>query len=524
MKKATLCLALLCNIFSQEQITIPFDWSKQNGILIQDGIFFSNQSWSSGILSFDGTYSSYPARYGGHTAKKIEISEIGRLPSFLPLPDSSLTQSFFDYYRGDYGLDKLDIGVEYQSKNKIIKVSGFKRSSFGNFSHYIHPAKSQAPIHQSYRIDYSTKKAKEQIEISAARYITSSGLPDLIQNGFENDNIINSAFRYQRKFNQWTLNSYLSQFGQNRLLIHSLYSDSTSRFINRNRLEVQIMNDRGFEFGLSQKFQQYNSKAQFRSLGWSSLFFRKYYKSMSFMAGMQFSESELYQPYIFSINYISETRIGNFGLLVSSNSQPVHPDRNASHNNEFEMRLRSSLYYDLYSRKFSLKSYMTNISLKAGDLYNYSLGFAGVKGVLFLNDNWQIYSQIVSPLNSSTENKIGTKIDNGLKGKFQLFQNNMKISFHIWMDSYTNSATNFTYDPFLQFPHESADNNFEISNRNLSHLEIESNISGVLLHYKIYNLLNAVGVNNEDVLFKPNAIYPEIGRMMQFGVTWYFDN
>ena len=169
------------------------------------------------------------------------------------------------------------------------------------------------------------------------------------------------------------------------------------------------MNDKGFEFGLSQKFQQYNSKTQFRSLGWSSLFFRKYYKSMSFMAGMQFSESELYQPYIFSINYMSETRIGNFGLLVSSNSQPVHPDRNASHNNEFEMRLRSSLYYDLYSRKFSLKSYMTNISLKAGDLYSYSLGFAGIKGVLFLNDNWQIYSQIVSPLNSSTENKIGDR-------------------------------------------------------------------------------------------------------------------
>ncbi|MED5248217.1 MAG: hypothetical protein VX887_02730, partial [Candidatus Neomarinimicrobiota bacterium] len=71
MKKATLCLALVCNTFSQEQITIPFDWSGQNGILIQDGILFSNQSWSSGILSFDGIYSSYPARYGGHTAKKI---------------------------------------------------------------------------------------------------------------------------------------------------------------------------------------------------------------------------------------------------------------------------------------------------------------------------------------------------------------------------------------------------------------------------------------------------------------------
>ena len=163
MKKATLCLALLCNIFSQEQITIPFDWSEQNGILIQDGIFFSNQSWSSGILSFDGTYSSYPSRYGGHTAKKIEISEIGRLPSFLPLPDSSLTQSFFDYYRGDYGLDKLDIGVEYQSKNKIIKVSGFKRSSFGNFAHYIHPAKIQAPYLQQIISDSDPRPLELQL-------------------------------------------------------------------------------------------------------------------------------------------------------------------------------------------------------------------------------------------------------------------------------------------------------------------------------------------------------------------------
>jgi len=58
----------------------------------------------------------------------------------------------------------------------------------------------------------------------------------------------------------------------------------------------------------------------------------------------------------------------------------------------------------------------------------------------------------------------------------------------------------------------------------LTHLEINSNISGVLLHYKIYNLFNAIGVENRDTFFKPNAIYPEIGRMIQFGVTWFFDN
>ena len=70
----------------------------------------------------------------------------------------------------------------------------------------------------------------------------------------------------------------------------------------------------------------------------------------------------------------------------------------------------------------------------------------------------------------------------------------------------------------------SREDDFAIIDRNLAHLEIQSNISGVILHYKINNLLNAIGVENKDTFFKPNAIYPEVGRMIQFGVTWYFDN
>ena len=158
MKRAILSVIFFSGIFSQDQIVIPFDWSGQNGILIHEGVLFSNQPWTSGILTFDGTYSAFPLRYGGHTAKKAQMSKIGILPPFSALPDSNLTTSFFDYYRGDYGLDKLDIGVEYQSKNQIIKISGFKRASFGNFAHYIHPVRNRGPLHHSYRIDYSTKK------------------------------------------------------------------------------------------------------------------------------------------------------------------------------------------------------------------------------------------------------------------------------------------------------------------------------------------------------------------------------
>ena len=523
MKRAILCAIFFSNIFSQDQIVIPFDWSGQNGILIHDGVLFSNQLWSSGILTFDGTYSAFPLKYGGHTAKKVQLSEIGILPLFSSLPDSNSTKSFFDYYRGDYGLDKLDIGVEYQSKNQIIKISGFKRSSFGNFAQYVHPVSNQGPLHHSYRIDYSTKNSKEKIEASAARYISSSGLPDLVQNGYENDNIINGALRYQRQFERWTVNSYLSQFSQNRSLIHSLYSDSSLRFINRNIIDFQLRNNTGIEIGLSQQFQQHSTKANLRSVGWSSFYFRKFYNDFSIMAGLQFSEYELYQPYVFSFNYKKDTQIGDISFQATSQSRPVHPDRNILHDNEFETRLRSTFNYHIIGRKFSLKSYVTMLSLSAIDFYDYNLGLAGTRLIFFFNKNWQIYSQINFPLNSSTNN-LGTKIDNGLQGKFQLFQNNMKIHFHLWSASYSNPTNNFAFDPFLQFAHDIADNNFNVSNHSLTHLEIESNISGVLLHYKIYNLLNALGASNEAVSFKPNAIFPEIGRMMQFGVTWYFDN
>jgi hypothetical protein len=63
----------------------------------------------------------------------------------------------------------------------------------------------------------------------------------------------------------------------------------------------------------------------------------------------------------------------------------------------------------------------------------------------------------------------------------------------------------------------------------LIHFEAVANISGVMLSYKINNILNAVGsmggASQDDLMWaRPNHVYPQLGRMMQFGVTWYFKN
>ena len=502
---------------------IPFDWSGHNGIYIKNGRLFTNQSWYSGILSFDGTYTSYPSRYGGHSSEAT-INEMGVLPKFRTLPDSSSVISFFDYYRGDYGLDKLDLGVKYFSKNQLLNVSGFKRSSLGNYGHYIHPTRSNGPIHQSYRIDYAKKTLEDRIEVSAARFITTSGIPDNMQNGFENDNIVSSGISYERSLNNWKIKSYFSQFAQHRTLTHSLYADSTSRFINRNQFDLQLTNSKRYEFGFNQKFHQFNRSNYLRSIAWSSFYLRKHFADLSIMAGMQMSQNELYQPFTFSVRYQNISRLGEFKIFALSESQLSHSDANKSFSNDFESKLHSSISYKISKNKLSLENYFTDVNINAKNFYNYNISLFGTNIAYNFIRGWSIYYNSIIPVNKSQENMIGSFFNSGLKGRFSLFQGNMKINFHIWADSYINSDNNFTYDPFLQYYSAISENDFAIIDRNLAHLEIQSNISGVILHYKINNLLNAIGVENEDAFFKPNAIYPEIGRMMQFGVTWYFDN
>ena len=74
----------------------------------------------------------------------------------------------------------------------------------------------------------------------------------------------------------------------------------------------------------------------------------------------------------------------------------------------------------------------------------------------------------------------------------------------------------------MQYQHENYTENYEIINRSVTNIELEANVSGVLLNLKILNLLNFI--DSSKSTFKPNAAYPKIGRMVQFGVRWYFEN
>ena len=76
MKKLFIIVGIFSGITSQQTFNIPFDWAGQNGMVINNGKLFWNQTWTSGMLLFDGSYTSFPIKYGGHTSEKFSQNKL----------------------------------------------------------------------------------------------------------------------------------------------------------------------------------------------------------------------------------------------------------------------------------------------------------------------------------------------------------------------------------------------------------------------------------------------------------------
>ena len=288
MKKIFTIIGLFSIILGQKDFVIPFDWVGQNGYIINNGKLFWNQSWTSGMLLFDGTYSSYPMKFGSHTSKNFSSQAMGDIPAFSSLPDSTKNISYLDYYRGDYSYDQLELGANFESKDEMVELRGFKRSHSGNLGHYIHPAGGLSPIHHSYRVNYGVERNNIKYESSVARYITRSGLPDSTYNGSENDNIISAGLRFQQKLKNFTLDSYIGQFLQHRIIKHTTVNDSNYNDINRSQFIFQLTSQRNFSFGIRYNAQQINLTNFNRLVNWTTLYGYKSYGKFSLLLGSQF--------------------------------------------------------------------------------------------------------------------------------------------------------------------------------------------------------------------------------------------
>ena len=531
MRKFVVLLSLSAGSFSQSTISIPFDWVGQNGIVITDGALFWNKDWTSGMLFFDGTYTSYPKRYGSYTYQKFQPTKTGIFQKFSDLPDSNNVESYFDYNRGDYLYNQMEIGADYEEPNRLIQIRGFKRNHGGNTGHYLHPSGGTTTIHHSYLVNYGAKKGGRILETSAGRFVTRSGLPDSTTNGLENENIINAGVRYQRPLGNWTMDSYVGKFFQHRLIHHSSMVDSNYHDINRGRINIQIESPGKMKFGLIQESQQVNDIRHNRALSWTKLYSAKSFENFSLMGGLQLLNSDDSFPFLFSVNYFKKFKTGYLKLSSDGSSKPKHPDLDdPTDKSSFEF-WNNSVFQSGYNKNgLDINGSLSLAQKRFDSDEDEKILFASAGLEYIFKNEWSVYSNVMTQLDSSIYGGgFGTFSSLGLKGKLYLFKNNMKIDAHLWANGLTGRLSTFGFDPVRQIPFNNTNTHWILPDQWLLHFKVVANISGVLVTYKVNNMLNAIGSiggapTGDLVWLRPNHVYPKLGRMMQFGVTWTFKN
>ena len=100
----------------------------------------------------------------------------------------------------------------------------------------------------------------------------------------------------------------------------------------------------------------------------------------------------------------------------------------------------------------------------------------------------------------------------------------MNLKPHFWVNGSSGRLSSLGFNPIKHVPFNHSNTDWKINDYILLHFELTTNISGVLIHYRINNLLNAFGAKGDEAWVQNNYMYAKLGRMIQFGVTWSFMN
>ncbi len=516
------------------QILIPFDWAGQNGMMVAGGQVLYNRDWFSGPLIFDGTFTSFPLKFGTKTYHLFSLSSSNQSMNRLLQADSAEVTSFFDYHRGDYLYDQLEIGAGFSSHHRRFDINGFKRSYSGNTFQYIHPGGGLAPIQQSYRIDYNSKSKSGVLNAGTGRFITRSGLPDSTSNGSRDDDILTSGFLAAREMGNWKFNMKGGQFLQQRKILHSARVDSTTTFLSRTHAAGNILWKNRVGMGLITDAQSLTSGSIFRELNWHTIYGMVMYEQVEFSGGLTAlsSGNDAIRPF-WKGRYHRPWGKGNLTLKFDHYSHPEHPIH-------FEIDEQDNIHFSEYSRfgaEFGRKSekwvwkagvYRGKESLGKGELNADYFSF-NTEGEWWFADGWSIHGTVFTHREpSSFLPDIGTVTTVGLTGSAVLFKQNLKLNARLWGTGWFNRKSVYTFNILNELPSDSQ-GGISLPNQGFINFKAFATIGKVVITYRLMNLMNASsgifpGLGDKYIWIQPNDTLPPLGRLMSFGVAWQFDN
>jgi len=556
MKKIFVIYSIIITSILAQIENIPYDWAGQYGAISNNGQVMWNRDWQVGPLLFDGTFSHYPLRFGKNYLNHFSIKRVGdTYESNTDFPDTTNIWSKADYYRGDYSYDQLEMILNFEEKNRIISLNGFKRTYKGPYAQYLADDESLNPLQQSYRLDYISRNDKALIDLSIGYFHTDSRLNISDPADFRHkEKTLSFGVGYQREIGSWDYKSHLAASQQYYLMRFDTTQyyrpeyDSTEAYLNRAHLSNVFVRelsenysiDLGFEIDAQAlKFKMPDNEKLDRM--WSTIYGNYNYRNFQIKLGATFDNNNIH-PNVRASNILNLGELGAINSKVSYFAKPSHLFYNEDKMENWltgkilgnfsigNILLTLSLFYSNTNANPVYRYSDENISFDMSkDLFTSSIGTL----LPFIRD-WEIEASYRHTFSENIySDGIGDRINFGLNIDEELFKKKMDLNLKIWTDGYLNHSNKIGYDAFHFGPYATDNSNFVLPDYWVYNLDLSIKVSKMTFGWKVNNLLNTFDVVTEQVL--PNIgdeylyinnsyNFPPMSRFVSFNIIWEFDN
>ena len=514
---------------------IGYDWSGHFGYVNCQGSLMWNRDWYSGPYFFDGTWANNPGLMGS------EIKD-GFLHGHEDTVhyDSSVVASYFDYIQGDYLQDEFSTAVDYSSNGRHIRLHGFKRSFAGKYNQYTPPNTLPQPIHQTYTIQYQSKKELEKIDAAVGHFNTYSGLPDTVDKALYNSRITSSNVSWEKQKGALSARIDANHFLQ-RLKSDYSYTDSLDgfeesfkkvRYLTRSKYSGELQWQKGERLNLFSRMELHSRSVRLdtmRNERWQQWLLGAEYGNFHASGGLVFAEEE--NKLLWDFSFHLERNNYTVRSFYEQIPAPTHP---------FFKNPGILTSTSLASAFGKIKTGRWDISVWANRTGYVSNHGAGAMGVAYPENETNLslgteldirlvrsIGLILGYVHQDGKSLISDGVKQRLKitgkGNFRLFEGVMNLKTNVEVHGWLNRQP----AGFL-LPVEAVPVSFEYNSlKDLWFVKatVTAVVSSFTLSYTWHNLseiiLNASGSDRGNTL-DMHPLMPEMGRQASMTISWHF--
>lgn len=534
-------LFLICSLsVSNGQEVIPFDISSQFAVPISNNQLIWNTDRSFKKLLIDRSTKNFRQKFTNLTFEE--------LPN-----DSTYVKSKFIYEFGDYGFDKLSVGLKKHSKNNNFEFTGMKKSFFGQYSEF---ANSETPpLSLFYQFDYSKSFERSKIYSSLGYFRENSNFlfdSSLDSNYSEPSNefsdFISLTLGNNFSKNNFNFDLQLNHISKYKSSLINEYNINSKYDLDRNRFVAEIHKDNFLFLNIILNNSFYNDKKSFKRFALNSLTITRQNYNFSVPTGKNYPAGELiygvdlfedhikpniYYKNIFgNLDVVFKTRNQHAIVLMNTldyiESEEVLIANDQFSGNEVEewKNLTLTYYFNTKTDFSASLKYVkaNNFIIPEADRYKFinddmlslqtKIEIPFKYGIINFNHSYNFDDSLISSNRAHILN-----LD--YLYSLSLIENNLGIDGKLSFQYMSKNNSDYSFNYFKNMPERN--NNINSDEYINIALNTEIAISDVLLTIRLQNALGKF-YSNEDYSLENHEFFNPMSSLLTFGIIWEFDD